>query len=693
MTTKRLPVMEDYLKLHYVGDPACCAEKKLIAWTGSYWNMDAPAGFRRYREQIHLARWEACGLTEEQILSAGGFVERSPAFGADGSVFFLSDASFDGSYPEAGKYPQRVENELFAALQLWRWQEGSLRQLTHMLHGVNRFVLSPNRKQIFFTSWKYESDTTEQMTRERTAEERQQRLKELLCKPFVTESARYKTDAEMGYRSLRRNTLWLLDLKNGEVRCLIDGQSDFMVPGWMPDSETILFQRTNENDKLEFCTLSVNTGEIAVLTQVENVEACDEEDYVPMIDMVNGQLLFAGTEPGAEYADPRGLYAIALAGGKELVARRLLSPEADIDGLFPQDMNFSSRGSHESELLLINDRCFYTTGVRGDVRIAAVPVTADHGTPLWITGEMANYHALCRYDDTYLLAVCGLPTKLPELAMVNMQTGETTILTNSNLWMEGVALQKPQSVWTASGTHGFYLPPVGQTEKSPAVLYCHGGPTGFFCSGMNYELQVLAAAGFCVLYANPRGGTGYGRARNKDEFAYDGSALADLVEFVDTVCAQHPELDPERIGVFGGSYGGYLTLSLAAHTDRFKAASSHRALANMQMISASSHSAGHKTREEFPDVVDWMYRELEQSPTSYVDKITIPLQIMQSDLDANCVPEQANQVCALMRALHPEVPCQYLRYPDSGHGLYYKGPMELAVHSRQATMEWFQTHL
>lgn len=421
---------------------------------------------------------------------------------------------------------------------------------------------------------------------------------------------------------------------------------------------------------------------------------CFEDDYAPMIDPERGQILFGANVPDMEYADPRGLYAIPLTGGQDLTARRLLSPEQDVDGIFPQDMNFSSRGHHEAEYVLMPDgNCYYTTGFHGDVRIAKVAAEAEDAAPILVTGEMGNYHALSRYDDDHLLALCGLPDKLPEAALVNIHSGETVLLTQSDPWMETVQLQRPESIWTPSGTHGFYLPPVGAEGPAPVILYCHGGPTGFYCSCLNYELQALAAAGFGVLYANPRGSTGYGRERNKDAFAYDGSALSDLVEFVDMVCARHPELDPDRVGICGGSYGGFMTLHAASRCGRFKAASSHRALSNMLMISASSHSAGGHTREAFAQFLDWIRDGIKTSPSSFVDKIKIPLQILQSACDANCVPEQANQVYTAMRAWNPDVPCEYILYPDSGHGLGHKGPMELAVHHRNANLRWFQTYL
>ena len=687
---KKLPVMEDYLRLHYVGDP--CAKNGRVAWMTSWWDTSAPVGFRRFREEVRLAEVQGNQLQNERRVTAGGRVERHPAIAGDGAVYFLSDASLGAPMPEDGTMPKWVENELYSQLQLYRWQDGQVEQLTAMRHGVNRFFIAPDEKKIFFLAWKYQTDDMADLTREYTEEERAAALAERLSVPFVTERQRYKADAEMGYRSVRSELLWLWE--DGHVRCLLDEDADFAAPCWLPDSETILFQRTNEDGKLAFCTLAIRDGAVNTLATVENVSMCFEDDYAPVIDVARGQIIFGANTPGMQYADPRRVYAIPLAGGENLTARALLSPEKDVDGVFSQDMNFPTRSFNEAEYLLMPDGNFYyTTGFEGDVHIARVPAGAEDAAPEMVTGAMVNFHALCAFDENRILALCAYPDRIAELGLIDIRTGGVKLLTDANPWLHEVALQIPESVWTASGTHGFYLPPIGGERPAPVILYCHGGPTGFYCSGMNYELQALAAAGFGVLYANPRGGTGYGRERNKDEFAYDGSALADLLEFVDTVCEKHPELDAKRLGVCGGSYGGFMTLHAASRCDRFKAASAHRALANMQMISMSSHSAGGHTREAFEHFIDWIVDGVKSSPASYVDKIRIPLQILQSECDANCVSEQANQVYTAMRTWNPDVPCEYILYPDSCHGLGHRGPVELAVHHRNANLEWFRKYL
>ena len=117
-------------------------------------------------------------------------------------------------------------------------------------------------------------------------------------------------------------------------------------------------------------------------------------------------------------------------------------------------------------------------------------------------------------------------------------------------------------------------------RKYPAVVYVHGGPHPYYTHCMDYEHQCLAGAGFAVLYCNPRGSSGYGMKHQNVERAMDGSAATDILQFVDEAVRRFDFIDPERIGITGGSYGGYMTNYMAAHTKRFKAYVTQRSISN-----------------------------------------------------------------------------------------------------------------
>lgn len=682
---KRLPVMEDYLRFRYLADPSVSGKR--VAWTISHWDTEAPEGFRRFREEVHIAALENGRLEQERIITAGGSTEGCPWVQPDGSVYFLSDASRPVPMPEVGTIPLRLENEFFAQRQLYRWEGGNVKTCTHLRHGVQSFLPSPDGSRILLLSWRYGEEPKEELLRERTAQEINTALEERLQEPYITEAQRFKSDAEMGYCSHRKLELWLWE--HGTLQLL--SIQPFRAPCWMPDGKTILFQRSGENDLLEFYTMDVESGEIALLASLKNLSPCFEE-HTPVI--TGGEILFCANTPGMEYSDPRGLYAIPLTGGEGLEAQRLVSEEADVDGVLSQDYNFVSRSTRKSEFCAMEDgRVYYATGVDGDVRIASVSFSERNSVPRMVTAPMENHHNLCPVDDTHLLTLCAPSDRLPELALVEIPSGKTTLLTDTNPWMNQVSLQQPQSLHTPSGTQGFYLPPVTHSPKSPVILYCHGGPTGFFSSALNYELQALAAAGFGVLYPNPRGGTGFGKSRGADHFAYDGAALSDIEEFTEHTCSLHPELDISRAGICGGSYGGFLTLYAAVHSTSFRAACAHRALANMHLIATASHSAGGHSREEFPNLIDCLLNRMDDSITPWTDRIQIPLQLLYSALDANCISAQADQIFAAVKSWSPQVPCEYILYPDSCHGLGFRGPMELAVHHKNANKRWFERYL
>lgn len=681
---KRLPVMEDLLRIHSLADPSFCAGR--VAWTVCHWDTRAPEGFRRFRRVVHTALLRASGLEEEQILTAGGGEEGCATVMPDGAVCFLSDASRPLPMPEVGTVPKRLENEFFGQRQLYRCRGGRTEKMTSLRHGVEDYIPSPDGEKILLLSWKYGEETLEQLVRERTAEEIRAELQVRLSEPYTTESQRFKADAEMGYCAHRSLELWLWE--QGQLRLL--PVQPFSAPCWMPDGKTILFQRGGRDNLLEFHTMDVETGAVALLATLTNVSPCYEE-HAPLI--TQGQIIFCANTPNMEYSDPRGLYAIPAAGGEKLEARRLISEEADVDGVLPQEYSITLRNERRREICLVGEDVYYTTGLDGDVRIAAVPAMASQAVPRRVTAPMETYRTLHPVDENHVLALCGLPDRMPELALVELSTGRGTLLTNANPWQEEVALQKPQSIHTPSGVQGFYLPPVTGEAKAPVIVYCHGGPTGFYASNLDYEFQALAAAGYGVLYPNPRSSTGFGKEYGADHFAYDGASLADVEEFLDTACALDPRLDAGRAGVCGGSYGGFLTLYAAVHSDKFRAACAHRALANMHMIATATHSAGGHSREEYPDLVRCLTARLEESISPLVDKISIPLLLLYSESDANCIPAQGYQIYAAMKAWKASVPCEFILYPDSCHGLGYRGPMELAVHHKNANREWFDRYL
>lgn len=235
----------------------------------------------------------------------------------------------------------------------------------------------------------------------------------------------------------------------------------------------------------------------------------------------------------------------------------------------------------------------------------------------------------------------------------------------------------------------------------PMLLNIHGGP--FTQYGHNFfdEAQLQAAAGYVVVLSNPRGGSGRERAWAQAIVAphhpthpgtgWGGADHDDLMEVVDATLERYSGIDPDRLGILGGSYGGYMTSWIVSHTDRFVAACSERAVNSLVDLETDSDIAGMFRNELGPFDPSDLSEYQRMSPITRVDHITTPLLIIHSDDDLRCRATQADQ---LFRELHirgREV--EYYRFPDEGHELSRSGS---PVHRRQRAeliLEFFGRHL
>lgn len=203
---------------------------------------------------------------------------------------------------------------------------------------------------------------------------------------------------------------------------------------------------------------------------------------------------------------------------------------------------------------------------------------------------------------------------------------------------------------------------------APAVVYVHGGPNGQRTMAFDPFLQTLSEAGFVVIAPNYRGSTGYGKAfedaNNKD---WGGGDLKDLVAAVRFFAAKG-EIDPKRVGITGGSYGGYMTLMALCKTPDVWAAGVERYgmpdLVMDYLLSKSRFPEWYETEMGTPKTHAKLFRE--RSPLPYLDDIKSPLMIFQGANDTNVPRSESDLLVAVLKEL--KKPHEYIIYDDEGHG-------------------------
>ncbi len=240
---------------------------------------------------------------------------------------------------------------------------------------------------------------------------------------------------------------------------------------------------------------------------------------------------------------------------------------------------------------------------------------------------------------------------------------------------------------------GLIYPPGFDPEQSwPLVMEIHGGPNGFFGEGFNVLHQVIAGAGFLVLFVNPRGSSTYG-ARFTDAVTVDwgGEDSLDLLHALDVVC-ERPYVDADRLGVHGYSYGGYMTTWLIGHDDRFRAAIAGAPVVNlwsMWGVSDIGPSWGSYQWGDVPDDnFDW-YRE--RSPITYVDNVQCPVLILHGEHDWRVPISQGEEYFAGLRYRGKKA--EMVRFPGCSHLMMRVGDPPLVQEYYERMVQWFKRYL
>ena len=285
-----------------------------------------------------------------------------------------------------------------------------------------------------------------------------------------------------------------------------------------------------------------------------------------------------------------------------------------------------------------------------------------------------------------------------DLELVSLADGVTRPLVELNQWLGAEVDVRPLEQIQVRSSDGQRIqawvmrPATTDGRPVPAVLEVHGGPAAMYGHSFNMEFQLLAAEGHAVVHCNPRGSTGYGRefsaAVQRD---WGGIDTVDILAALDAALALGG-IDAGRLGVAGGSYGGYMTNWLIGHSDRFKAAVSMRSVANEETMFSQSDAGWLLTVDEM-GTTPWEGHALlrERSPIAYVENIHTPLLLLHSEEDLRCPIGEAEQMFTALKYLGREV--RLVRFEGQSHELSRSGHPRSRTIRLQLILDWFREHL
>ncbi len=648
MTTPRGMNARDLLHLRFVSDAQISPDGRRVAFVVTTLSEERD----EYLSAIWLVDTEG---GEPRQFTAGPLRDRFPRWSPDGRhLGFISER-------EAGKKGQ---------VHVMRADGGEPRRLSDMRHGVGGFAWSPDGSRLVFGA------------RVGGPPEPETEAEKRLSQPVrVITTLAYKMNGE-GFVYDRRSHLFVVAADGGPARQITDGDWDDLHPAWSPDGRAVAFASARHADRdfddaLDIWVVPADGGEPRRITDTAGPAVR------PAFSPDGGAIAYLGRRMLKGFGRNVPVLAVPAAGG----ASRNLTTALDRSfGSLDQAPLWSEDGA--SVIVAAEDR--------GRLSVYRVPAAGD-GRPACIVGGPRVVGGVSVAATGERLAfVASDPLTPPEVFLCETHGGAERRLTDLNrAWRAEVQLAAPERFTFARAGHeveGWVMRPpgLGPGGRAPVLLNVHGGPHAAYGYGFFDEFQVYAGAGYGVVYLNPRGSQGYGEAFTHAVVGdWGGGDVDDVLAGLDEALRRFPFMDPARLGVMGGSYGGFVTSWIVGHTDRFVAACSERAV-NSQLSMFGTSDIGYLFNEvELGGALPWEdpKRYAERSPLTYASRITTPLLIVHSEDDLRCPMEQAEQLFAALKVLRREV--VLVRFPGENHELSRSGRPRHRLERFRIILDWF----
>lgn len=532
---------------------------------------------------------------------------------------------------------------------------GQVRQTDHFLgHPTKKnYAWSPDSKHIAFVAADWEGCNPNRNAND----------------PIEIDRTMYKT--RTGFSDNCRTRVYISDLTE-ERSVLTPGPYDSHSISWSPDSEELVFLSNHTDDpdmnyNNDLFTVDIGSGEITQLTTSVGTE------HDPQWSPIGNRIAYPATRRPVNTKDSpaENTQIYVLENGQVFswtkdLDRRATNPMWHPGGEW---LYFSARNEGRSLVFRVR---------KG-------------GTPEAVIDEEGMVGSVAVGSDK-LVFTFQEPGQPSELYMSDLDGSQMERLTyETEEWVRDHEFASMQDFWFTSfdGTRvqGFIAIPNGHdgTTKLPVIHRIHGGPHGMYGYSFSDFNELLAAEGYAVVFINPRGSTGYGQEFADGTYqAWGGGDYKDLMIGMDTALARFPFLDEERMGVTGGSYGGFMTNWVVTQTDRYDAAVTVASVSNL--ISFYGTSLYQLLIETEFNGLPWDNFSLlwHFSPMAHIDKVTTPTLLLHGEQDMDVPITQAEEFYIGLKKMG--VPARFVRYPNEGHGV--RQPQHQA-HYYEEILKWF----
>lgn len=659
MSEKRGIQSTDLYKLKSVNNPLYSPNGEQFVFVQTETNEED----HKYYSHLFVGNENGDPITQ---FTYGKVRDMQPAWSPDGrSIAFLSNRA--------------KKNEVF----VMSVNGGEPRQLTKSPNGINQFMWAPDGKSLFVSVSLGEGDIEAQGERK---EEKK------VLEPLVVDKLFYKSDSS-GFFDHKYAHVAQVEVASTKLKVLTKGNYDYTLGAVSPDgSELAIFANPSEEADYELLSdLYIYSLQEEKLEKLTNGGSFSQASWSP-----NGEILsFIGHEQEFKSATLSKIWLYNVS-TKEMSC---LTREWDVQIGDVAIGDFHSGSMNRGVIWTDDSQGFYflasdqgsTAIYYGNVEGLIYPVLLEDQHVYSFTVDVKTHRAI---------AGISTPTHPGDLYWIDLKNNEKKQLTFVNdefLKDIELAVAEPITFKAPDGwdIHGWLMKPVGFQEgtKVPLVVEIHGGPHAMYANTYFHEFQVLAAKGYAVLFTNPRGSDGYGQTFvDAVRGDYGGKDYLDIMSAVDYVLSEFDFIDEKRLGVTGGSYGGFMTNWIVGHTDRFKAAVTQRSISNWISFYGVSDIGYFFADWEVLRGDSFDYDRLwDASPLKYANNIETPLLILHGEKDYRCPVEQAEQLYITLK--HQKKTTKLVRFPEANHELSRSGNPNLRIHRLDHIAGWFDQYL
>ncbi|HXD34817.1 MAG TPA: S9 family peptidase [Pyrinomonadaceae bacterium] len=654
---------EDYFAFEFIADPNLAPDGKLVAYVVTKVDRNQ----NRRNSSIWMVATDGSRAPWQFTTSPQS--ANSPRWSPDGKwLAFLSSRPAAESAPTPAAGGSTAAEPARNQVYLLSMNGGEAKRLTNLKNGVSTFRWSPDGTRLVVVSRVGPSDGRESRV---DAKDRSD------VRHYKNTSYKFN---DSGWADDRRAHFWIVDVGSGNVKQITEGNDwNDSNPQWSPDGKSIAFvsNRTGkeyeENRNSDVWVIPAEGGAPVKISDH------DESDGNPAWSTDGKTIAFTGELHDRDH--PK-IFLAPAAGGKP--SSMVLK---DLD-LIPSNLEWSADGKS----------IYFETGVKGETHLLRGDLQKQTIEPV-TKGARAIRNVDFNWAARRMVFTANDFKHLDDLYVADLDGGNERKLTNLNegLWKQLQFADVERFSYKSADdwdVDGFLVKPIGWQEgkKYPVILSVHGGPAGQYGVDWYHEFQVYAAKGYAVIFTNPRGSTGYGQKFERGIVGeWGGKDYVDVMNGVDAALKKYPWLDADRMGVTGGSYGGFMTNWIVGHTNRFKAAVTLRSVVNFISDEGTRDGAYGHSPDFGGDLFERFDFFWDRSPLKYAKNVKTPTLILHSDNDFRVPLEQGEQ---WFRALkHFGVTTEIVMFPRENHNLTRTGEPKHLVESLNWQLYWFDKYL